>query len=238
MVQTKGWKGPNDALTSYANLEKLIGTPAERVLKLPEKSDAPEWSQIYDRLGRPSKPEEYKLPVPEGQSDAFAKEVAPVLHEAGLSRTQAEKLATWWNAKQAGVAAEQQQAQQAAAAADADKLKGDWGAAYDQNLQTAKSAAAQFGVSAEQVNALESVMGFKGTIEFFHKIGSKIGEAGFVSGEAGGGMGALTPEQAKHEISQLRSDTDWAKRYIGGDKEARDQMERLQKFAAPGMQAA
>src|SRR3990167_3081868 len=66
-VEKKGWKGNADVITSYQNLEKLQGVPAERIIKLPEKLEGTEMDVIYNRLGRPEKPDGYKIPVPEGE---------------------------------------------------------------------------------------------------------------------------------------------------------------------------
>src|SRR5690606_18358521 len=53
-VQNKGFKDPASVLDSYRNLEKLMGTPKERLLRLPENmDDANAMGEIYTRLGRP-----------------------------------------------------------------------------------------------------------------------------------------------------------------------------------------
>src|SRR5690349_8033208 len=77
-VETKGWKDPGAAVESYRQLEKTIGVPAERLLKLPDKADAPEWKEIRAKVGvgAPEKPEDYGIPVPEGIDPGYAGEVA------------------------------------------------------------------------------------------------------------------------------------------------------------------
>lgn len=225
-VQNKGWRNPADAIESYRGLEKLRGVPQERLLALPEKADDPAWSDIYGKLGRPATPAEYKLPVPEGADAKFVGAAAETMHKLGLTRTQAVALAEWNNAQAGEYAKAQEAALNAQRTADADALRSTWGGAHDQNIQVAKNAAAQFGVKAEQVDALEKVLGFKGTMEFFHNIGAKIGEAEFVGG-SDGGNGKLTPQQAQAEINALKGDSDWAKRYMNGGAEEKKQMERL-----------
>src|SRR3990172_7528620 len=42
MVQNKGWKTPNDMLTSYSALEKFVGVPADKMLRLPTDTSTKE----------------------------------------------------------------------------------------------------------------------------------------------------------------------------------------------------
>ena len=79
LVNDRQWKGVPDVLTSYRNLEKLIGVPPERVIKLPGDKDPVEsWNSVYDRLGRPKAAADYKIPLPEGDTGEFAKAIAPI----------------------------------------------------------------------------------------------------------------------------------------------------------------
>ena len=48
----------------------------------------------------PESADKYELPVPEGDTGEFAKAVAPLFHQAGLSAAQAKALAEGWNAMQ------------------------------------------------------------------------------------------------------------------------------------------
>src|SRR3989304_4855337 len=91
-VEKKGWKGNADVITSYQNLEKLHGVPAERIIKLPEKLEGAEMGVIYNRLGRPEKTESHKIPVPEGAgADFIAGETAPDFGSGILTPEQAKR---------------------------------------------------------------------------------------------------------------------------------------------------
>ena len=84
-------------------------------LVMPGKDATPEqWGEFYKQVGRPDAPEGYELPVPEGDDGAFAKQASGWMHEAGLSKDQAAKLAVKWNELAAT-----QQAAQTKAEADA-----------------------------------------------------------------------------------------------------------------------
>lgn len=66
-----------------------------------------------------------------------------------------------------------------------------------------------------------------------HDIGSRLGEDKLVTGTADTGFGVMTPAQAQGKIAQLRGDADFVRRYTSGDVKAREEMERLHRFAYP-----
>lgn len=232
---TKDFKDPGSVLDSYRNLEKTIGVPKERLLKLPEKADAPEWNEIYGRLGRPEKAEGYKIPVPEGDKGEFAKTVAPWFHEAGLSQKQAEKVASKWNEY---IASEQKKVTDASTldAGNAEReLKTKWGAAYDQNLQAANQAAEKFGIDQTQADALKTAMGRPKAVEFLYNLAAKLGEADFVVGDGGrpGAGKKFTPDQANQRIQSLKGDEEFGKKLAMGNSEAVDEWTKLHMMANP-----
>jgi hypothetical protein len=229
----KGWKSPAEVLDSYQNLEKLVGAPQDKIIKLPGDDDKDGWNSVYSRLGRPQTPEEYKLDVPkEGGDPEFAKWAAGNFHELGLSAKQGQTLAAKFNEYAAGMKA----AQDAALIQKLDQgqvtMKKEWGAAFEQNVKVASKAAREFGVSPEVIDKIENAIGYDGVMKLFHSIGSKIGESSFVQGNVAGG--ALTPDQAKAKISALQQDNGWVKKYTAGDLGAREEMSRLHQMAYQG----
>lgn len=234
-VQNKGWKSPNELLESYQNFEKLHGVPKERLLKLPEKEDAPEWNEIYERLGKPKDAKDYNLKMPEKHGDQkFMDWSRQKFHELGLTKKQAEKLSNEWNQYQGQRMAENETAYQNNLQKQEMELKSKWGAAHEQNINIAKRAVEGLGIKPEMIDQLEMAMGFSGVIELFHNIGSRTGEHSFHSGgNNGGGPNVLTPDAARNEIARLRSDTEFIKKYATGDSESKAKMERLHKQAYP-----
>jgi hypothetical protein len=235
-VQIKGWKKPDEILDSYRNLEKMHGTPPERLIKLPAKDDDAEgWGSVYSKLGRPEKADGYKLDIPAGGDESFATWAKETFHEAGLNTKQAEKLAAKWNAYVSGSQTKVTEDYNAKVTADSTALKKEWGAAHDQNINVAKVAAKAFGMDDQTIDKLESALGFSGTMKFFHNLGSRLGEGTFVTGSnnAPGFKGALTPDQANAEIAALKADTGFVKRFVANDSEARSRMDQLHKWANP-----
>jgi hypothetical protein len=234
-VQSKGFKDPGSVVDSYRNLEKLMGAPKERLLRLPDKEDAPEWNDIYSRLGRPTDPKEYKLDVPPelGGPESFAW-AGPAFHKAGISKRQAETLMGEWRQhaeKQMGDSRAQYQQK---IDSDISGLKKEWGMAHDQNIAAAKIAAKQLGVTPEQIDQLENAMGFSGVIKMFHAIGTRTGEPGFVAQDTkGAAFGAMTPSEAQSRLSDKRRDPEFARKLQSGDAEVKREWETLHKFAYP-----
>ncbi len=242
LVNDRQWKGVPDVLTSYRNLEKLIGVPPERILKLPgDKDPAESWGSVYDRLGRPKAATDYKIPLPEGDSGEFAKSIAPIFHEAGLSQAQVQKIAERHNALMGEQIKKATEATKAAQEKEIVELKSEWGHDYEKNNDTVDRAAAAFGMTKEHATALKQAMGPKAAMKFLYAIGSKIAVEGqFVSGEKGGGGGfeSMTPEIAQAKITANVKDRSFMERFNSADPvvrgDARKEMERLHQFAYPG----
>lgn len=236
-VTTKGFKDPGSVVDSYRNLEKLRGVPHDRLLKLPEATDSPEWQDVYQKLGKPTTPEEYGLKSTDGGDPAFVDWAKGAFHELNLTKSQAEGLVQKFGefANNRKVDAE---------SADGEKykqqemdLKKEWGAAYHQNIANAQQAARSFDIPGEAIDALEKVMGFDGVMKFMNNLGSKVGEATFKTGDGpttfGGDGDILTPAQAKAKIASLKKDPTFTDKWRGGDAEAKARLSRLHKMAYP-----
>lgn len=229
-VQNKGFKDPSAVLESYRNFEKLMGVPQDRMIKLPEKADdKAAWDSIYNRLGRPEKPEEYGIKGPEG--DASVEWARKTFHELGLTRTQAETLFQ----KYAGFSSEAAKAQETAAALAAQNqeaaLKKEWGAEFDQRTKIAKAAAAKFGLTGEVIDAMEKSAGFAGIMKFLHEVGASVSEDSFVGSSNKGATGATSRQAALQKIKDLYSDVDFGRRLEAGDTNAKNEWDRLNQIA-------
>lgn len=235
-VQNKGFKDPGMVLDSYVNLEKLMGGDKNTLLRIPQKADAPEWADVYTKLGRPASAHEYGInPVDDSPMAKSTTDWAKnTFHELGLSRRQGETLVAKWTDLNQKVMAEQKASYAATIEAEDKALRKEWGMAYDQNIQIAKKGMVMFGISPQMIDNLERAMGFSATLKFMQNLGSKVGEDKFFSGVQA--PGALTPEAARDRISALRKDNDFVRRYAAGDASAKEEMTNLHKFAYPEVQ--
>lgn len=178
-----------DSLTAAAPAAapEAPATLPDGAVQMPGKeASAEDWSAFYAKLGRPEAPEGYELPLPDGDDGAFAKQVAPMLHKAGITGEQAKALASEWNTFQAAQAAEFQAAEQARITAmdtqnkaEATELRNEWGTNHDANMEFAKRAVTQF-LPAEHagdiIAAIEARVGYRATIEMLHGIGKGMAE--------------------------------------------------------------
>lgn len=234
LVQTKGWKQPADVLGSYQNLEKLLGADKAGRALVPPKDDAPpeEWAQFYGKLGRPEKPDGYKLPVPEGDTGEFAKQAAAWMHDAGLTPKQAEALAARWNEHMGGTLQSQQAEFEQKAAVDLQDLQREWGDKFEANTELARRAIREAGLSKEEGQAIERALGLGKAAKVFAFLGKQFAEAPMKGGEgAAAGSFGSTPESAKARITALRGDKEWSAKYLSGDASARAEFERLHIIA-------
>ena len=235
-VQNKGWTEPRQVLDGYRNLEKLLGADkAGNTVVVPKSTaDTKEWGAVFDRLGRPSGPDGYKVEMPSNGDKAFHDASMAKFHELGLTKNQGEQLATWYN----GVAAQAQQtveAQKAAAFTQEDNaLKSEWGQAYAQNLAQAQAGVRSLGLDAPTIDKLSDALGHKATMSLLQRIGAGMREDTLVThGNSSSFSNALTPGQAKAQIQSLMGDKDFVSSYLNKNADAVARMEALHRFAYP-----
>ena len=239
---TKGWisnkqfQNPGQLADAYRNLEKLRGVPAERLLQLPEDMNTPEGRAIFERLGAPKTAAEYgldKLMPKEGGDPKLAEWASEVFLEAGIPRNAAEKIISKWNERGAASQNADKENYSAMLTQGEAALKKEWGAAYDQNVNLAKSGMRALELDGKEVDTLERIMGRERLFKKLSKIGAGVGESGFVAGRPAAD-GALAPEQARAKIKELQGDPTWTRRYLKGESDAKSQMTKLQQMAYPG----
>lgn len=234
-AELKGFKDGASVLTSYRNLEKMQGVPADKLLKLPDENDKEAVNAFLEKLGRPKTADGYKINIPQGQSDKLAKAMAPLFFNAGLSQKQVEQLVTGWNTMQEAEAKAIQQQQAEFVAAQEAELKNEWGGRYAENLELAKRAATSLGITGEQINAFERSTDFKTVMNMLLNIAGKLSEDSLKGGNAGAGKDILTPAAAKAKLEQLQNDKEWVTKFNNKDSGAVEEFRRLQLIAA-GMQ--
>lgn len=238
-IQNKGFKSPLDVVESARNLEKLMGHPPEKILKLADKmrDDAgaltPEGRAIFERLGAPKDAKDYTIEIPKEYGDASMAEMfRKLFHEEGVSKSSAERLVKEWNAYQTNAMKGIRETQELAAKTAEANLKKDWGQAYDQNLNIAKEAARTLGVDQKQLDALHHVMGQEGAMKLMHKLGASVGEGRFVKG--GSPNAVVEPSNAQYQIRELMKDKEFGRKLAQGDSEATARWTRLHEMAHPG----
>jgi hypothetical protein len=233
-AESKGFDKPEVALDAYRNLEKVLGVPRERLLKLPEKADDPAWGEIYERLGKPKEAGHYSVP------DALkADPVVGKMREAALA---AHLTAAQWEAMQGSLmetatalTAERQAGWESKAAGEMQAVKTEWGAKYEENVEIGRRAARLAGWDADTLSALESALGTGRLLKDMHALGARLAEAGFVAPTEAGKAGfvpGMSADAAKLELKRLQKDSAFIGRLNAGDREARLMWEQLNGAAA------
>ena len=211
----KDVKTVSDLAKGYIHAQKAIGNN----VAVPGKDSKPEeWAAFFQKAGRPESPEKYdfgkvegedKIPMPPELKQGFLKSA----HEFGLSNRQAAQLYSWFVGTSAKGMEEQNQAVSQAAEKGINSLKTEWGSAYEQNLDMAKSALKEFG--GDEAVALMNDTGLGNdprVIKLFQKIGRAVSEDKLhTQGKAGNFK--MTPVEATATIGQKMTDTEFMKAY-------------------------
>jgi hypothetical protein len=222
-AEAKGWKDPLAAVESAYHLEKLIGfDKAGRTLVVPDANSTPEQVKAFNqKLGVPETVEGYKLPLPEGADPEFSKTAAKWFHDHGVPAKSAEGIVKDWNSYQETVYAAQEKARQTQSDQDFNDIKSEWGKAYDSRIEIAKRGLNEFlkadsrESQAAMMDAIEGAIGTKAFLNFAYSIGAGLSEH---KTHDGGVSMALTPAQATQRIEELKSNPEWRKSYLNGDK--------------------
>lgn len=207
-VANKGWKSPADVITSAINLEKLIGADkAGRTVILPkDEKDADGIKAFRAKLGVPEKPEDYKLPFPEGDDGAFAKTASQWFHEAGVPREAAAKIATAWNGFFQDMLKRDADAATAESESQLTKLKGEWGGEFEKNSEYARRFLRTAGWDDAKVKLYEQTFGTAAMLKDFHTFGAKFQESPLAGGGGGGGGSfSMTKQAAQSKLDEIRT---------------------------------
>lgn len=224
---------------SYLDNQKYIGKDK---IVIPGEDDENGWNEVYTKLGRPEKSDDYEYSVPDELKDApideeAIKDARETFHKLGLTKKQAEGIFELYNK---GVVSKMQgtinQLNETRRISE-ETLKTKWGHAYEQNLNIAKNAMTELG-DPNLVNTLnETGLGNDvRVIEMFYNIGLKISEDSSKGANQGGSF-ISTPEQAKAKIAQKYNDDKFMAAYNSvthpEHKAAVQQMSDLFKQAYP-----
>ena len=227
--QNRGWDKVDaktaafNAAKAHREAEKLIGAPADKIIRLPnDPADAEAMRQVRLKLGMPTDEKGYDLSVVKhadgsALSETEAATWAKRAYTLGLNKTDALALVN--DSVKEQDASKTISATEAAGKLAAEKtaLATNWGPNYEANLFVAKQAAAALGVKPEAIAALEKTIGYAATMDMFRNIGTKIGEDKFVMSPAAGGNTVMTREQAVDRKAALMADRVWSKAYLEGD---------------------
>lgn len=201
-------EGLNNAFKSHAGLEKMLGHEKVPIPKGPD--DIEGWNIFSKALGIPDKAEGYGLAdaqVPDSMKEiTFDKNrFAEIAHAHKLTPAQTKGL---WSAYQQeslsdyGKALESHKADMAKVV---NQLKGEWGDAYDGNVELGQMVINKFSDDKETADYITAVLAKEPkAIKFLAKIGEQFAENKI--GEFSYKRFSLSPEQAQGEIDSILKD--------------------------------
>lgn len=238
LATLKGWKSPTDVVQAYKHAQSFIGADPKTVVRLPAvDADKATKDAFYTALGRPADAKGYDIAVPTGADATYADFARSTFHELGLTAEQGKTLAAKNNEFIANSAKAAADARTIEWAKQNDTLQKDWGAAFPQNKALVDKAIHALGMDDTTLTQLRDTMGPLKAMKFVHQLATKIGEDSFISPETKStGFGSvLAPDAANARIKELRSDKEWAKAYLSGDKAKQTEMQQLLSWANPAL---
>jgi hypothetical protein len=233
---------------SYYNAQKMIGVPKDQLLRIPQSDKPEDWASVYDKLGRPARPADYTLKVPEGFPPAekeYAESVMATAHGAGLTQKQFETMTGWLYERAGTQIAARKANEEARVEAWICGLKTEYGQAFGPTVERANAAVGHYDDAAGLKGELRKALDETGLgnhpafVKLFHHLSRNLHEDGKLTGKAFGADAMKSPVEYQQQINALRQDTGFMKQYLNPNKrdpahiEAVGKMEALYKLAHP-----
>jgi hypothetical protein len=171
-------------------VEKILKADANLMYLAP---DAPKEAvdALWTKLGRPGKPEDYKLEGTETPAELRA-----LAAQAGLTQAQFAVLAQQAQA--------QTTAQQKALEAGWGALRTEWGMAFDEKVASVAAVAKKLGVPDEAIAALGKGQWDPAQVKIWANVAKAIGTSpNEIPGQQGAGSTTITPAEANARIAEL-----------------------------------
>lgn len=229
-------KTPNDLAKQVFNLEKVMGKPR---LPMPEDTwGEKEYSEFYQKLGRPESPDAYKL---EGLPEevAFAeeekKQLLTTLHQSGLNNKQANSVMKAIADREVNLSKSVDNKFQESETKARESLQKEWGDKFENNLRLASSTLNQL-TDPDTASQLEQMAGNNPAfIKLLAEVGTKfMQEDSAFKGQLQSNS-FTSPVAARGEIEQLKADplfiTQLMTKTDPGHKLATDKWTNLHKLA-------
>ena len=179
----------DDFVKSYLSAQKLVG--ANKVA-IPNKMATDEdWDEVYKKLGRPAKPEDYKYSFSEEEiNQDQLKTFNETAHRIGLLPKQAERIIKFYNEMNTQQQVDQSKIFETKQAEAMTDLKKEFGPTYTKRLDQAKKLATET-LGSEMLNNTIMKDGSRlgdnvSVIKAFSMLADKLSEDVIIKGEGTG----------------------------------------------------
>jgi len=204
----QSFKTPADVAKSWVEAQKLIG--ADKIIMPSKDANDEEWNErVFNRLGRPKTPDEYTLPtdleIPKELplDENLMKGFKNIAHKMGLLPRQVNEVYRWYMGNLITQFNESNKKLKEAMSESETKLRTEWGAAYDQNVNLARKVLNKFGTP----EVVENLIGGKGNDPALIKMLAEIGKVLSEDQLAGKPKTlTMTPDEAAAEVSKINND--------------------------------
>ncbi len=229
--QNKSWDHTNPASVAlaatkaYQEAQKFIGVPHDQLLRFPSSPVAPEWQQVWDKLGVPKDPTGYDLSqvkFADGEAldpaaELALRNAAHVAHVSAQAMPEfAREFVKYLDSQEASEAAEHA----AQLETERNTLRQNWGSNFEANKFIAAQGAKALGLDEQVITAIENAAGYAKTMEAFRRVGVLNKEDQYVAGSVPGHAGVMTREQATQRLAELKRDPVWSSKLMAGDQAA------------------
>ena len=196
----------DDFVKSYLSAQRLVG--ANKVA-IPNKMATDEdWEEVYSKLGRPAKPEDYKYSFSEEEiNQDQLKNFNETAHRIGLLPKQAERIIKFYNEMNTQAEVDNQKMFEAKQTEAMTDLKKEFGPTYTKRLDQAKKLAVEtLGNDMLNNTILKDGSRLGDSVEVikaFSMLADKLSEDEIIKGE---GSSYQTASEIEKEISELTED--------------------------------
>lgn len=238
-IQNRGWDKKSEkevaleAAKSHREAERLIGVPADQIVRLPKDANDPAWKQVFNRVnGTPLDPKEYDFstikdaagqPIPQAFADTLRKAAATFNLGKDAAAGVAAEVQKFFDGVEAAKATEYQ----AKITTEKEALAKEWGANFEAQMFIARQAATKIGFTPEEISVMEKAAGYTAVMKRMNDLGKKLGEDKFVQGGGPNNNNLMTKEQATAKKNELMQDKAFVNRYNSGDTAAYKEMQAL-----------
>ena len=202
----ENFKDMGDFVKSYLSAQKIVG--ADKI-PVPNKfATEDDWKAVFNKLGAPEKPEDYKYSFKDGEVD---KELLSSLneqaHKLGLLPQQAESLIKYYKDMNEGSSIQAEEKATETRLHTENELKREFGPQYTKRLDQAKRLASST-LGSEFLNNTFLQDGSRlgdniAVVKAFSELADKLSEDEVVKGDTSGYM---TAKDLEKEISTLQEE--------------------------------
>lgn len=223
------------AAKGHIEAEKYLGVPPQQLLRLPaDVNDEAGWKAVYQRFGAPVDEKGYDFSTVKfsdgSDLDAnFSEFMRKKAFELHLPTTSAAALSQAFVGFMEQADAREAEQSGTRLAEEKSQLQKDWGNNFEYNRQTAVQGAQKLKVTAEDVAALEKVVGYSRVMEMFRKVGAGTTEDAYISGKQGGEF-MTTAQTAEARLRELTSNPQWNQRLMANEAEAVREFQQLTRL--------